>query len=608
MKLLLLQLASLMILSLFSCSEMDSAALATISEMPEFDLSVMSSYLEEEEPDSRLNETAATTKIAPSVKSVFKKRFNIPELVTADIDENEKELAFILESFSKFAASPDNVYQALRSEFLFGNNFNTLLPHLMRYFDRRDPKRHKGLEIKVLLRADHFDYIFNYAPELLEDITNLIFYNYKLVLGLQKHILANPEKLELIEKQITSKSFLLGKWNKVALISNMPSLIFTIIHQFPVSVFEIPSIFTGIHIAKEHHSEVFEKIKFLIDGFTFHNIDNINEKQKYFYHLMNLIRFGPEDPQVFETQILPNISTIPMTRLLELCRCASLASKMDLFFQLLPHVMSIIECSPNNLNALYSNGVQEDRLELHKFIFDVHANCELLRPAIYEKSNFIGVLSKFYRVTFIKLNDGNELIVEFKIDVDADTSVFPETLLLNYLFDSKDKLKYILEEMIFDNAQIFENFLVDLFSLTLNDSIFRINAENLSLIMKSESIRLIIYQFIDNSLIPRQPFIVSLATMMNLDDLAGFPLFDIAHPARQDHFKCHLPEFRTHTQLHNLESLLGESVSQLLNDRYFNYFHIRHVFDYLIKTGQPLPRNLSESVHRSLKIDYPELA
>ena len=217
-------------------------------------------------------------------------------------------------------------------------------------------------------------------------------------------------------------------------------------------------------------------------------------------------------------------------------------------------------------------------------------------------------LSVFYRVTFIKLNEGNELIIEFKIAVDADTSVFPETLLLNYLFNSKDKLKNILEDMIFDNAQIFETFLVDLFSLTLNDSIFRINAENLSLIMKSESIRLIIYQFMDYSLIPRQPFIVSLATMMKLDDLADFPLIDIAQPARQDHFKCHLPEFRTHTRLHNLESLLGESVSQLITDCYFNYFHVRHVFDYLLKTGQPLPRYLSESVHRSLKIDYPELA
>ena len=52
-----------------------------------------------------------------SVKSIFKERFDIPELVTDDVDENER-LKFIFDSFSKFASNPDHVYQALRSEFL----------------------------------------------------------------------------------------------------------------------------------------------------------------------------------------------------------------------------------------------------------------------------------------------------------------------------------------------------------------------------------------------------------------------------------------------------------------------------------------------------------
>ena len=59
-----------------------------------------------------------------------------------------------------------------------------------------------------------------------------------------------------------------------------------------------------------------------------------------------------------------------------------------------------------------------------QLIFDVHANCELLRPAIYEKSNFISVLSKYYRVAFISLNGGKWAHYQFKIAVEADTSVF----------------------------------------------------------------------------------------------------------------------------------------------------------------------------------------
>ena len=71
-----------------------------------------------------------------------------------DVDEkNEKELKFIIDSFSKFASNPDHVYQALRSEFLFGNNFSALLPHLMRYFVRHDPQSNKIDEISVLLKT-----------------------------------------------------------------------------------------------------------------------------------------------------------------------------------------------------------------------------------------------------------------------------------------------------------------------------------------------------------------------------------------------------------------------------------------------------------------------
>ena len=586
---------------------MPSSALVSLSDTAANAMSVISPYLEEDPCplDGRFNE-AATTEL--SVKSVFKERFDIPELFTDDVDENEKELQFILESFSKFAANPDHVYQALRSEFLHGNNFNVLLPHLMRYFVRHDPQSNRNDEISVLLRNNKFDYIFHDAPELLEDtcvITNLIFHDHKLVLDLQKYITANPEQLARIKEPIASICYLTDSWFKIALISNMPMMMFTIMPKYPHYVFKSPCIFTGIYIEKEHHSEVFEKINFLIDGYKFFDGEKLDEEEKDFFRLKNLIRYGPEDPNLFEEKIIPSLPTINEYRLFELCHCASLANKMDLFVKLLPHIVPYIMPFPDRLIAPLYKFIQEDSLEMHKFIFDVHANCELLRPAIYEKSNFIRVLSKYYRVAFIHLNEGNELIIEFKIAVDADTSVFPETLLINYVISSQDKLKNILNEMTFDNADILQNFLADLF-LVSKDSKFLINSDNLSLIMKSESIRGTICQLMENSIIPRQPFFVSAATLLQIDDLVDFPLSDIAQPAPHDYLKHRLFEFKTENQLRNLEFLLGKSVSTLINS-FSNYFDVRHVFDYLIKSGQPLPRELCQNTRELLAIEYPEI-
>ena len=43
-----------------------------------------------------------------------------PELVTDDVDENEKGAPVHSWIFSKFSANPDHVYQALKAEFLNG--------------------------------------------------------------------------------------------------------------------------------------------------------------------------------------------------------------------------------------------------------------------------------------------------------------------------------------------------------------------------------------------------------------------------------------------------------------------------------------------------------
>ena len=123
-------------------------------------------------------------------------------------------------------------------------------------------------------------------------------------------------------------------------------------------------------------------------------------------------------------------------------------------------------------------------------------SCHLWKVQLY--GYFI---EKYYRVAFISLNGGNELIIEFKIAVEADTSVFPEMLLINYVISSQDKLRNVLDEMTFDNAEILINFLIELLSMA-KDSKFYISSNNLSLIMKSESIHGTIYQLMETSMIP----------------------------------------------------------------------------------------------------------
>ena len=100
--------------------------------------------------------------------------------------------------------------------------------------------------------------------------------------------------------------------------------------------------------------------------------------------------------------------------------------------------------------------------------------------------------------------------------------------------------------------------------LVSKDSKFPINSHNLSLIMKSESIRGTIYQLMENSMIPRQPFFVTADTLLKIDDLVDFPLSDIAQPAPYEYLTYRLFKFKTENQLRNLESLLGESISTLI--------------------------------------------
>ena len=183
--------------------------------------------------------------------------------------------------------------------------------------------------------------------------------------------------------------------------------------------------------------------------------------------------------------------------------------------------------------------------------------------------------------------------------------------------------------MTFDNAEALEIFLVHLFTefkmqnsndkksfwnpesfLSLfgygNDhqnDLFRINLSNLNLILRSNSIRILIYQFMDNLLIQCRPFHIDLKDLLLIDPEFDSFLVEIAKISRIDSFE--LSEFKTAKQLQRIETFSGRLISTFLSESH-NYITYRHVYKYVIENHQELPR-LSEKTRKFMKIDFPTL-
>ena len=110
MKLTLLFAASFCGLSLFTCSDVPNAPNLSKSNLTDFPsdlLRIVASYLDN--PFLNLGSLNHYMKYEIfsnnlPVKFFIKERFVIPELITADVDDNERELKYIL-SFSKFKSS-----------------------------------------------------------------------------------------------------------------------------------------------------------------------------------------------------------------------------------------------------------------------------------------------------------------------------------------------------------------------------------------------------------------------------------------------------------------------------------------------------------------------
>ena len=516
-----------------------------------------------------------------SAKRIFQDRFDIPELVKIDVDDNERELKYIIASFSKFK-SPDHLYQALRSEFLFGNKFNVLLPHLIKYFDRIQPDRPIEDDIEVLVKRGKFDLLLQIDPEKLEEHIDIIFDDYQSIRGLQEFFVANLEKFMNYRQFIQSSSHMLS-WVKIALAAVIPD---TLLLGYSLVVVDLSSsIWTTLHVPRHQYPDIFVRINTMIDKLSIES-----ERDKEYYRLLNMIRFGPDIPSIYDEQIQNKLYS--KEKMFLLCYCASLANKKDLFIDLF-FKEEISTDKNNNIKIPKCLIIKRNvPIEMHKFVFDILELSLMypgLRQAVRDKANvFLKVLSKYCRVSGIKFNGGS-VEIEFKAPSHASELGIPERVSIDLNIDLSD----IPLKMKFDNAEVFEDCL-----LLLPKVSFSINGENLKLITKSERLR----QFI-RSRFEYHSIIIGFNELLKVIDEDVPPLADILSVCSVKKFE--LSVFRTVEQLQRLEIITGCLVSRFMIGQ-FNYFQYRHIFRYMIESGQDLPKMLPETL-ALLRIDYPQM-
>ena len=408
----LLFLTALSFLKLYSCAEETKGEVRekTINDLSSAIVYEIAKFLDD--PFSTLGETNEYFKgilsIEFNVKRFFNERFHIPELVTADVDDNDEELKYLLK-YSKFAKFADHVYQAFRHEFLYGDKINTLIPNLINYFDRYDPTRStdegkilKEEEIDVLIRRKKFDFFFKGEIPLFKNYAENIFEDYESITGLQEYICLNLEYLEHVHSYLQGlidsdnndddDENSIEKWIKVALISNMPETFYIRYQISLIKVLTSTSLWTKTFIPESRYLVLFDRINTLID-LLFVGIERD-------YHLiLNAIRFGPNDPDFYETRIRPNRFVVDQF-IHVLCHCASLSNKFNLFEKFTR------DYGTSSLSKKYlkqcNNDIQNLPIQIHKLYFDLYVVLsEDERHSLGNNSDFFEILSKYYLVSSI---------------------------------------------------------------------------------------------------------------------------------------------------------------------------------------------------------------
>lgn len=254
-----------------------------------------------------------------SPKRIFKERFDIPSLNIEDVDDDEKELKRLL-NYSNFADS-DFIYKAFEHEFLRGNKIKVLNSPLLNYLypdnnailinghdlndddDDEDDEIHSLDEgeylIFDLIDAKKYEFLFRDEAVLFPKFVKSVIFGHESIQNLQEYILSNPKHLGHVHSYFHSlidkgkNDDIIEKWVCIALASNMPDWLF---NGFPTHLFstlDSEVFWTGIYIPKHLYNELFGRVNTIIG----HIFTGSNLK---FYSLLNAIRFGPEDSELYE--------------------------------------------------------------------------------------------------------------------------------------------------------------------------------------------------------------------------------------------------------------------------------------------------------------------
>ena len=607
----LLFLTALSFLKLISCAEETKGEVPgkTINDLSSAIVYEIAKFLDD--PFSTLGETNEYFKgilsIEFNVKRFFNERFHIPELVTADVDDNEEELKYLLK-YSKFAKFSDHVYQAFRHEFLYGDEIDTLIPNFLNYFDRYDPKRStdegkgsKDEEIDALIRRKKFDFFFKgETPRFTEHVEKL-FSNLETIKSVQEYFLSNDSLIEHVfdyfDSLVQANELFLNyirNWIKVALYNNMPDMFFKRYPTFLIEVIKAPGFWTNMIIPESRYHDLFDRINSILYEQEF------TEDDRKFYLLLNAIRFGPVVSFFYETYL--KSIRFSKDRVNLMCHCASLSNKFDIFSSLFDGNQSMLL----QYNFLTYRDFENDNtvpIEMHKYAFDAYRLMpDELRQSFYTESHFIEIVSKYYFVSSINWENVT-LNIEFQAPSELIDSEFPQTINIQYTYKVKYELLFqiynIPLQMRFLNVTIFGYFL----SRYLNffESGYFINGENLKFILKSSDIRGMLNNYSSNLTQKLRPFTVDFNELLKLvDEPNAVSLIDFVDVVI-DNTKC-LADLKTSNQLKNLEIILGHDIAFVMLADY-EFFKYRQVFQHLNETGSIAHLTISDENRYLARID-----
>ena len=528
-----------------------------------------------------------------AVKRFFNEFSHIPELVTEDVDDNEEELEYLLK-YTKIADNAENLYQAFRGEFLYGNKINRLLPHLMKFIVRCNNDWSRDVElIDALIKRKMFGFFFQGARLVFYDYIEKIFADNETIKSLHEYVLSNLSFIEHVfdyfESLIYSNSkkiCYIRKWIQVAIYYNMPDFFIERYPTFLLETLKSPGFWTTLIMPKSKYPELFERIGAIIIHHEF------TEEERGFYSLLNAVRFGP---CFHENHIHPAQFSIDRINLL--CHCASLSNKHEIFEKLFRGNQRAL--LKYNLLVGYEENVP---FEMHKYIFDAFRLMPLeLHQYFFRQTNFMVVLSKYYLVSSIHW-DHLTLSIEFQAPMELTSLDFPSEVCFQYQFDFKHELMNqiykIPLEMKFLDDLVFGKFILRYLSHFQADDC-PINGENLKFISKSPYIRTMLRDNFINFTMNMPSFVVEFEELLKLVDEPTIPLDDFAQISIID-TKC-LADLKTIEQFQRLETILGHNLACIIRSD-FEYFKYRCLFKYLKESGAGELENISENTRYLMSI------